>query len=200
MYCPKCKTEASDASKFCGLCGGALDPMIHPSTSPPSEGSTNTEATQDGSLGAILADNDVVSLVNSFLWISVLDIGIEYIYKYYKIIPELSKDVSTPINGTILSLVFLGGFYLAFRFWGIAKASTIPFLIYLAWVALLVYTGFFAPDATMFQEFGLYLKSGHPHGWVLIVSIYEHFVAGLGFQTLIVLRILFLFNKQSEQK
>jgi len=32
------------------------------------------------------------------------------------------------------------------------------------------------------------------------VSIYEHFVAGLGFQTLIVLRILFLFNKQSEQK
>ena len=199
MYCAKCRTELSDGSKFCGKCGGVLESGAHTSNDSPG-GSTDNEGSQDGSLSTILGDNDIGSLVNSFFWISILDIGLSYIYNYYKIIPSLSKDDLTPINGAILTLVVLGGFYLAFKFWGIAKASTIPFLIYLVWAALMSYLYFFDADATAFQEFGLYVKLAHAHGWVLIVSFYEHFIAGLGLEALIVLRILFLLNKPSAQE
>jgi len=197
MYCPKCKTEVSDSSKLCGSCGAALESGSHPSNN--SDGGATDYDPPDSIAKILLADNDIGSLVNWFRWISIIDIGLMYIYSHYKIIPNLNKNTSTPIEGVVFTMVIWGVFYLAFRFWGIAKTSTIPFYIFLAWVALLVYTSFFAADATAFREFDLYIRSPHDKDWIE-VSIYEHFVAGLGFQTLIVLRILFLFNKQSEQK
>jgi hypothetical protein len=198
MYCPKCKTEVSDSSKLCGSCGVALESGSHPSNNS-SGGATDNDPPSDSIIKELLADNDIGSLVNWFLWISIFDIGLMYIYSHYKIIPSLYKDASTPIEEAAFMMLILGGFYLAFRFWGIAKASTIPFYIFLVFVTLIVYTAFFAADATIFREFGLYIRSPHDDMWVEF-SIYEHFIAGIGLQTLIVLRILFLLNKQSEQK
>ena len=199
MYCSKCKTEESDTSKFCGLCGAALESGSHPSNNSPG-GATDNDPPPDGFLKTLLAENDIGSLVHWFCLISIFDIGLTYIYSHYKIIPNLYKDAPTPIEGALALILILGGFYLAFRFWGIAKASTIPFYIFLVFVALVVYTSFFAADATTFREFDVYIRSPHYDSLWVEVSIYEHFIAGVGLQALIVLRILFLLNKQSEQK
>ena len=197
-YCSKCKAEASDASKFCALCGGALESGSHPSNNS-SGGATDNDPPPDGVLKLILANNNISFLVNIFFWISIFDIGLTYIYSHYKIIPNLYKDAPTPIEGAVIMMVILGGFFLAFRFWGITKTSTIPFYIFLLFVALVLYTSFFAADATTFREFDLYFRSSHDKDW-LEVSIYEHFIAGVGLQTLIVLRILFLLNKPPVQE
>ena len=199
MYCSKCKAEASDASKFCALCGGALESGAHTSNDSPG-GLTENQASQNGLLSAFLAENNTVALVNIFFWVSIFDIGLTYVYNHFEIIPNLYKTDIPHIYEAVFSLVILGAFYLAFRFWGVAKSSKIPFFVYLVWCAFVVYVAFFLPPVTIVQEFNLYIRSPHTMGLMPLVSFYEHFISGLGLQVLVVLRILFLLSKPSVQK
>ena len=85
MYCSKCKTEESDTSKFCGLCGAALESGSHPSNNSPG-GATDNDPPPDGFLKTLLAENDIGSLVPWFCLISIFDIGLTYIYSHYNYI------------------------------------------------------------------------------------------------------------------
>ena len=208
-FCHHCGSELKDSPKFCPNCGKSLGMTAAPaedtqniskansSVPAPAEASVETTDKERGFFASIIHEKDPNKLLSTFLIVSLVDLALTIIYNLIDIIPNLDSSSSTPVS-IIIGYLIIGALpYVGFRFWGIPKKTRIPFVIYLILISSLYLL--MLADGQMVAEFELYLRHGPGGGYLVLISAYEHFVAGIGLEVLIAIKLLMtLDNAKSE--
>jgi hypothetical protein len=202
-YCTNCGSQLQGAPKFCQDCGqptGADTPgAAIDSRAPAKEPSPEVQEKKEGFFVSLYApvfhEHDLNKLLRLFLYVSIFDAALVFVFKLFNIIPELAPTPLSPIGYLVGELVITAIFYSILRYWGVAKRAKLAFVICIAFTALLL--GFAWTDDHV-QEFTAYLHTG-PKFAIGAVAFYEHFLSGLFVEMLIMIRMLVLLNQDQRR-
>ncbi len=182
-----CGTELIGKTNFCSSCGGAI--KNKESDLGNSLANSNNNETSSGGFFSF-SEYTVNDFLGLFLLFSIFDAFLTYLHTFKKF-NLVEQNSEYPITSLLLTLVISGGFYLAFKFWGIAKESKIPFFLYILWVTVILWNfGSWSNGYKIYSKTDIYII---PH--LRVLAFYEYYFSGWLLETLIVLRMIFMIKK-----